>query len=360
MAMPAGNMFWRDIPVRAKVREHGNYFEVIDGKKRYVANWSSQDAREAQAWLKRRASGSVTRTHATHATKRQLPPIPKPTFEPGERELIEEAAETVYYHRGGEELSKQDFREEVFNRLTVFDITLTTALVDEIYAQLKRPRSRHSGRSSHATKPKSPAQLDREIAAHLRPGYDNGPGAWERGYEYAKESARHETQAEMRQVLRRSWPGASAYDEGFIAAYQDLLGILRKQSHATKSSSSVGYEVSRTALGHTRSAVFTTRQAAKKFQAANAGSSLREVELDDSGRIVRSNVAHATKSNADEAIDTVHTLKMSDGRVITTTWHNTRAEANKRVKNTAGRDPSKDRVLPGSVLGKFKAVTWSY
>jgi len=308
MAMPAGNMFWRDIPARAKVREHTNYFEVVDGKKRYVANWSSQDAREAQAWLKDRAAGRA-----------------------------------------------------------------------------KAP--------THATKRKTPAQLDREIAAHLRRGYDDEPEAWQRGYDYAKETSRHETRAEMREVLRRVAPGASGYDRGYMAGYQDVLGIPReRKSHATrKGAASTGYEVARTALGKTRSAVFTSRAAAEKFQAANEGSQLREVQLDGEGKIVKR--SHATikfdeslatrdpaalrrsittrghlhpkvvathYDDAGKAIDTVHTLKLRDGRVITTTWHDTRAQANDRIKNTPGRDPDYDRVLPDKILGNFKAVTWSY
>ena len=157
--MPAGNMFWRDIPAKAKVREHRNYFEVIDGKKHYVANWSSQDAREAQAWLKRRAAGGTTSTRA----------------------------------------------------------------------------------STRATKRKSPAQLDRDIAYAIKNDrWDDGPDAWQRGYEFAKEASRHETRAEQREVLRRTLEFASTlsdYDRGFVAGYQDVLGEKRshaKRSHATR------------------------------------------------------------------------------------------------------------------------------
>lgn len=154
MAMPKGNMFWRDIPTSAIVREHPTYFEVIDGKKHYVANWSSQDAREAQAALKRRAASR-----------------------------------------------------------------------------------------SHATK-KSPAQLDREIAEALgtsQQRWDDSPGAWQRGYDFAKESALHETRAEQREVLRRVSEGArSAYDQGFVAGYQDVLGDPRTRSHATRKGESAG------------------------------------------------------------------------------------------------------------------------
>ena len=65
-------------------------------------------------------------------------------------------------------------------------------------------------RGSHATKRKSPAQLDREIAHAMKSDrWDAGPDAWQRGYEFAKESSRHETRAEQREVLRRVAPGAS-------------------------------------------------------------------------------------------------------------------------------------------------------
>jgi len=223
----------------------------------------------------------------------------------------------------------------------------------------KREAHKIVNKLSHATKRKSPAELDREIAAHLRHGYDDEPGAWQRGYDFAKEASRHETHGEMREVLRRSWPGASAYDQGFIAAYQDLLGIARqKRSHATRKGGGTGYEVSRTALGETRSVVFTSPDAAERFQAANKGSLLKEVQLDDKGRIIKR--SHATKKASDKAIDSVHTFKMRDGRVVTTTWHDTKAAANQRIKNTLGRDPSADRVLPGGTLGRFKAITWSY
>jgi hypothetical protein len=141
---------------------------------------------------------------------------------------------------------------------------------------------------------KSPAQLDREIAHALKSDrWDDSAEAWQRGYDFAKESAQHETRAQWREVLRRVAPGASEYDRGFMAAYQDLLGIARdKRTHATRADLSTGYEVSRTTLGQTRSIVFTSRGAAEKFQKANEGSHLREVQLDENGKIVS---AHATK-----------------------------------------------------------------
>jgi hypothetical protein len=50
----------------------------------------------------------------------------------------------------------------------------------------------------------------------------------------------------------------------------------------------VGYEVSRTAAGRTRSVVFVKRAAAKKFKAANPGSELRVVEVCfETGKVTR-------------------------------------------------------------------------
>ena len=49
--MPKGNIFWKDIPEDACVIDHRSYFEVKHGRKRYVANWSSRDARKAQSSL---------------------------------------------------------------------------------------------------------------------------------------------------------------------------------------------------------------------------------------------------------------------------------------------------------------------
>jgi hypothetical protein len=55
MVMPKGNIWWKNITPRMCVIEHDHYFEVRDGRKRYVANWSSFDAHKAQRTLKRRA-----------------------------------------------------------------------------------------------------------------------------------------------------------------------------------------------------------------------------------------------------------------------------------------------------------------
>jgi hypothetical protein len=85
---------------------------------------------------------------------------------------------------------------------------------------------------------KSAAQLDREIAEAIgskQGRWDDSPGAWQRGYDFAKESALHETRAEQREVLRRASQGASsAYDRGFVAGYQDTLGVPRSPSHAAR------------------------------------------------------------------------------------------------------------------------------
>jgi len=55
MAMPKGNIYWKQIPTSACVIEHPRYFEVRVGRKRFVANWGGQDASMAQIALKRRA-----------------------------------------------------------------------------------------------------------------------------------------------------------------------------------------------------------------------------------------------------------------------------------------------------------------
>ena len=102
-----------------------------------------------------------------------------------------------------------------------------------------------SARVHHATK-KSPAQLEREIAEALAPHqgrWDDSPGAWQRGYEFAQESTLHETRTEQREILQRVAAGArSAYDHGFVAGYQDALGVPRSSStgrraHSTKKGS---------------------------------------------------------------------------------------------------------------------------
>jgi hypothetical protein len=89
--------------------------------------------------------------------------------------------------------------------------------------------------------PKSRAQIKREIDEVLArtPGgalapqqgrWDDSPGAWQRGYEFAQEAALHETRAEQREILQRVAAGArSAYDHGFVAGYQDMLGVSRSK-----------------------------------------------------------------------------------------------------------------------------------
>lgn len=58
-----------------------------------------------------------------------------------------------------------------------------------------------------------------------------------------------------------------------------------------------------------------------------------------------------------KAIDTIHTMTMRDGTVVTTTWHDTKAEANERIQAPAVATFRK--VFLGGVLGAFRAVTWS-
>lgn len=97
-----------------------------------------------------------------------------------------------------------------------------------------------AGIAHHATK-KRPAQLEAEIAEVLGKSHqgrwDDGPGAWQAGYDFAKESARHETRTEQREILRRVSVGArSAYEHGFVAGYQDTLGVPRSRRvlHTTR------------------------------------------------------------------------------------------------------------------------------
>jgi hypothetical protein len=70
-----------------------------------------------------------------------------------------------------------------------------------------------------AEPPKSRAQIKREIDEVLarKPGgalapyqgrWDDSPGAWQRGYAFAKEAALHETRAEQREILQRVAAGA--------------------------------------------------------------------------------------------------------------------------------------------------------
>jgi hypothetical protein len=57
------------------------------------------------------------------------------------------------------------------------------------------------------------------------------------------------------------------------------------------------------------------------------------------------------------AIDSVHTMTMADGTVVTTTWHDTRAQANTRIAQPAAATFRK--VFPCGILGNFRAVTWT-
>ena len=91
----------------------------------------------------------------SRSTKRQLPPIPKVTSDSRERALIEEAAEAVYNRPGGEDLTKEEFREEVYGFLNFpFDLRATETLVDKLYAYFQSPRTRPWD-SSHAAMKKA-------------------------------------------------------------------------------------------------------------------------------------------------------------------------------------------------------------
>ena len=57
-----------------------------------------------------------------------------------------------------------------------------------------------------------------------------------------------------------------------------------------------------------------------------------------------------------EAINTVHTMTMRDGTVVTTTWHNTKAVAKARI--AAPTSATFRKVFPGGCLGAYRAVTW--
>jgi len=46
--MPLGNIFWKNIPKDSKIEDMGSYYVY----KNKVVNWTSQDARQAQAWLR--------------------------------------------------------------------------------------------------------------------------------------------------------------------------------------------------------------------------------------------------------------------------------------------------------------------
>ncbi len=58
-----------------------------------------------------------------------------------------------------------------------------------------------------------------------------------------------------------------------------------------------------------------------------------------------------------KAIDTEHIMRMSDGMVVITTWHDTRKEAQARIVSVPNTTFSK--VFPCGILGAFRAVTWT-
>lgn len=83
--------------------------------------------------------------------------------------------------------------------------------------------------AAHATK-----------SASWQPKYGNESGAWQSGYDYAMESMRHETRAQMREALRGLSAGARTdFDRGQLAGYEEALGSRKSASHATKKKSSV-------------------------------------------------------------------------------------------------------------------------
>lgn len=56
------------------------------------------------------------------------------------------------------------------------------------------------------------------------------------------------------------------------------------------------------------------------------------------------------------AITSVHTFTMTDGTLIKTTWHDTKAEAKARI--TSESSASVRSVHPDNIFGAFRAVTW--
>lgn len=102
---------------------------------------------------------------------------------------------------------------------------------------------RHSGggglgRSSHATR------LGTGAATPYRSKYGHGTAEWRSGYDFAKESARHETRAEMREVLRGlSRAARTDYDRGMLAAYSEMLGD-GPRSHSTRRHAGVEVDTS--------------------------------------------------------------------------------------------------------------------
>lgn len=60
-----------------------------------------------------------------------------------------------------------------------------------------------------------------------------------------------------------------------------------------------------------------------------------------------------------DALDTVHTMTMKDGTVVTTTWHNTRGAASSRIAKPRYATFRKVFHEPRGSLGPYRAVTWS-
>jgi hypothetical protein len=58
-----------------------------------------------------------------------------------------------------------------------------------------------------------------------------------------------------------------------------------------------------------------------------------------------------------KAIDTVHTMTLTDGTLVTTTWHDERKDAEARIAAVEGATFRK--VFICNVLGAFRAVTWT-
>ncbi len=92
---------------------------------------------------------------------------------------------------------------------------------------------------SHSTRKKTDAQLNRDITEVLGPAspyqskYGHGSAEWQSGFKFAKESARHETHAQMREALRQlSASARNDFERGLVAGYEDALGTTGR-SHAT-------------------------------------------------------------------------------------------------------------------------------
>lgn len=110
---------------------------------------------------------------------------------------------------------------------------ITSILSEKIGPASRREFSEQRDTRHHAMKKSSTAHQGR---------WDDGPGAWQRGYDFAKEAMFHEMRAEQREILKRVAKSASSsYDYGFLAAYQDAFGVPRSRAHATKKKSLARY-----------------------------------------------------------------------------------------------------------------------